>query len=97
MPEPGLTASFNDIITNVATSELALMQPAAVSYGVAKTVKTARQTELSKAYDDQPERFVNEPPAAAMPPESAWINTPIAYPESHDTLASGANLSHSET
>ncbi len=38
------------------------MQSAAVHYGFAMTVQTARQTVFNKAYDDQPERFATDHP-----------------------------------
>ncbi len=47
------------------------MHPAVVCYGLVKTVQTAQQAVLNKAYDYHPQRSVNGPPTAEVSPKSA--------------------------
>lgn len=55
---------------------IALMTPVAVHYGTAAECNDARQTVLSAAYLQRPERFVKGPPKTIGLPECAWINKP---------------------
>lgn len=57
-------------------SGISLLTPEMVHYGKSKEVVAARQTVLSVAYQEHPERFVNQRPRAKMPPTEAWINKP---------------------
>lgn len=57
-------------------SALALMTPATVHFGYATQVRDQRQDVLDAAYAAHPERFVNGPPKAHLPPSEAWINRP---------------------
>jgi putative transposase len=55
---------------------IGLLTPEAVHYGKADEVITHRNTVLSRAYHDHPERFVRKIPTAPLLPEAVWINPP---------------------
>jgi putative transposase len=57
-------------------SGLALYTPSDVHYGRVEQVRQSRQTALDAAYRRHPNRFVRQPPQAAMPPQTVWINPP---------------------
>jgi putative transposase len=57
-------------------SGLAMHTPATVHTGKAEEVTRARSSVLNAAYAAHPERFVNKPPKAALPPKEVWINPP---------------------
>ncbi|MGZ6693968.1 MAG: IS3 family transposase [Solirubrobacteraceae bacterium] len=57
-------------------SGIGLMTPAAVHYGHAEQLHTARAHVLDAAYARNPERFVRKPPAPPELPTAAWINKP---------------------
>lgn len=67
-------------------SGLNLHTPATVHYGKTQEARQVWSAALMAAYEAHPERFVNGPPTAPKPPESAWINPPKIDPtSSHDT------------
>jgi len=55
---------------------LGLMTPDQVHYGQANDVHAARQITLNSAFQANPERFVNKPPAPPDKPTAVWINPP---------------------
>jgi putative transposase len=55
---------------------IGLMTPDQVHYGQADAVHAARQAILATAFRENPERFVNKPPAPPEKPTAAWINPP---------------------
>jgi putative transposase len=57
-------------------SGIGLMPPAAVHYGQAEQLHTARGQVLDAAYAARPERFVRKPPVPPDLPTAAWINKP---------------------
>jgi putative transposase len=57
-------------------SGIALYTPSDVHYGRVEQIQQDRQTALDAAYQRHPNRFVNKPPEAAMPPQAVWINPP---------------------
>jgi len=57
-------------------SGLALYTPADVHYGRVPQVHQQRQAALDAAYRRHPNRFVRQPPEAALPPQAVWINPP---------------------
>jgi putative transposase len=57
-------------------SGIALYTPSDVHYGRVKQIQNDRQAALDAAYQRHPNRFVNKPPEAAMPPQAVWINPP---------------------
>jgi putative transposase len=57
-------------------SGIGLMTPAAVHYGQAQQLHTARAHVLDAAFAAHPERFVRKPPAPPNLPTAAWINKP---------------------
>jgi putative transposase len=57
-------------------SGIALMTPSVVHYGSAEDCNRRRQTVLSGAYEEHPERFVNGQPKVLELPKEAWINPP---------------------
>jgi putative transposase len=57
-------------------SGVALYTPYDVHYDRIEQIHQRRQTALDDAYARHPKRFVRKPPAAALPPESVWINPP---------------------
>lgn len=57
-------------------SGIAYLTPAAVHYGQAPSIIAARQRTLDAAYAQNPQRFVNGAPLAAVLPEAVWINPP---------------------
>ena len=57
-------------------SGIALYTPSDVHYGRTIHIQQVRQTTLDGAYQQHPNRFVNKPPEAAMPPQAVWINPP---------------------
>jgi len=54
------------------------MTPDQVHYGQTDTVHAARQVTLTTAFRENPERFVNKPPAPPDKPTAAWINPPTS-------------------
>jgi transposase InsO family protein len=60
---------------------IALMTPAAVHYGHAPALHTARQGVLDIAYRTHPERFVHRAPVPPKLPTAVWINKPRKDPE----------------
>lgn len=57
-------------------SGIALLTPAVVHYGLAQHVLSARQLLLLQAFNDHPERFVNQIPQPIPLPDAVWINPP---------------------
>ncbi len=57
---------------------IGLMTPDQVHYGQTDAIHAARQATLSAAFAQNPERFVNKPPAPPDKPTAAWINPPAA-------------------
>ena len=57
-------------------SGIGLMTPDQVHYGQTDAVYAARQHTLDHAARDNPNRFVNKPPAPPSKPTAAWINPP---------------------
>jgi putative transposase len=55
---------------------IGLMTPDQVHYGQTDAVHAARQVTLATAFRENPERFVNKPPAPPEKPTAAWINPP---------------------
>ncbi len=55
---------------------IGLMTPDQVDYGQTDAVHAARQATLATAFRENPERFVNKPPAPPEKPTAAWINPP---------------------
>jgi putative transposase len=55
---------------------IGLMTPDQVHYGQTDAVHAARQVTLATAFRENPERFVNKPPAPPDKPTAAWINPP---------------------
>ena len=55
---------------------LGLMTPDQVHYGQVNDVHAARQITLNSAFQTNPERFVNKPPAPPDKPTAVWINPP---------------------
>ncbi len=55
---------------------IALYTPSDVHYGRVEQIQQDRQATLDAAYQQHPNRFVNKPPEAAMPPQAVWINPP---------------------
>ncbi len=55
---------------------IGLMTPDQVHYGQTDAVHAARQVTLATAFHENPERFVNKPPAPPDKPTAAWINPP---------------------
>ena len=64
-------------------SGIGLMTPAAVHYGNAEQVRTARASVLAAAYAATPERFINGAPQPAPLPTAAWINKPATEEVAH--------------
>lgn len=62
-------------------SGIGLMTPHMVHYGLASKATQSRQSTLSSAYEEHPERFVRGSPVPPQLPEAAWINRPRIYPE----------------
>lgn len=64
-------------------SGIGLLTPAAVHYGRAEKIIRARQQVLQKAYQKNPQRFVQGAPKPPQLPKAVWINPPQASaPES---------------
>jgi len=61
---------------------IGLLTPAALHYGRAEQVHAQRQEVLSAAYQQNPERFVRQPPRPPDLPTAAWINRPKSPPGS---------------
>jgi len=57
-------------------SRIAYLTPATVHYGHADETRAKRQHVLNAAYQDHPERFVNQPPTTPELPPAVWINPP---------------------
>jgi putative transposase len=57
-------------------SGIALYTPSDVHYGRVEQIQQDRQAALDAAYQRHPNRFVNKPPEAALPPQAVWINPP---------------------
>jgi putative transposase len=57
-------------------SGIGLMTPAAVHYGQAQQLNTARARVLEAAFERNPERFVRKLPVPPELPTAAWINKP---------------------
>ena len=89
-------------------SGLNLLTPASVHFGQTPAILTQRQTVLTAAYAEHPERFVRRPPTVAAPPVAVWINPPqpattpelpaggdcARFPEQNDLP--GSRLTHSD-
>ena len=56
---------------------LAMLTPADVHFGRAKTVIQNRQRVLDDAFRTHPERFVHGRPRHPQPPSESWINPPM--------------------
>ena len=59
---------------------IGLMTPDQVHYGQVDAVHAARQDTLDRAFHENPQRFVNQPPTPPDKPTAAWINPPVATP-----------------
>jgi len=57
-------------------SGIALYTPSDVHYDRIEQIQQDRQEALNAAYQRHPNRFVNKPPKAALPPMEVWINPP---------------------
>lgn len=57
-------------------SGIALYTPSDVHHGRVEQIRQNRQAALDAAYQQHPNRFVNKPPIAELPPTSVWINPP---------------------
>jgi putative transposase len=68
-------------------SGIALYTPSDVHYGRIEQIHQDRQKTLDAAYKRHPNRFVNKPPKAALPPKEVWINPPKKV---DDKLLTGA-------
>ncbi len=55
---------------------IGLMTPDQVHYGQADQIYAARQIILDRAFQNNPERFVNQPPQPPFKPTEVWINPP---------------------
>ena len=55
-------------------SRLALFCPADLFFGRVEELRNTRQVALTHAYELHPDRFVNGPPVAQLPPEKVFIN-----------------------
>jgi putative transposase len=64
-------------------SGIGLMTPAAVHFGQAPELHTARARVLDAAYERFPERFVRKPPVPPALPTAAWINKPKTEEVAH--------------
>ena len=64
-------------------SGIGLMTPAAVHFGQAPELHTARARVLDAAYERLPERFVRKPPVPPALPTAAWINKPKTEEVAH--------------
>lgn len=64
-------------------SALGLMTPAAVHYGQAEELRTARARVLERAFHNHPERFVHGTPQPPKLPRAVWINPPDEQQETH--------------
>jgi transposase InsO family protein len=61
---------------------LGLMTPDQVHYGQVDEIHAARQQTLDRAFQTNPERFVNKPPTPPEKPTAVWINPPKQKPQS---------------
>jgi len=59
---------------------IGLMTPNQVHYGQADDVYAARQETLDRAFNANPNRFVNKTPEPPQKPKAAWINPPTQKP-----------------
>lgn len=59
---------------------IGLLTPEAVHYGKAEQVHARRQEVLSRAYQQNPERFVGREPRPPHLPRAVWINPPVKAP-----------------
>jgi putative transposase len=86
---------FDHYNTEHRHSGIGLMTPAAMHYGQAQQLVTARQQTLLAAYRAHPERFVHRPPQPPELPRQAWINPPVTKTASQDdsqaTIATPGN------
>lgn len=57
-------------------SGIALYTPSDMHYDRIEQIHQDRQAALDAAYQRHPNRFVNKPPVAALPPQAVWINPP---------------------
>jgi len=57
-------------------SGIAMLTPADVYFGRAKTILAQRQRVLQRAYDKHPERFVSGQPQPVILPDAVYINPP---------------------
>jgi putative transposase len=57
-------------------SGIAFYTPSDVHHGRVEQIRQERQAALDAAYQQHPNRFVNKPPEAALPPTAVWINPP---------------------
>jgi putative transposase len=57
-------------------SGIALYTPSDVHYSRTEQIRQDRQAALDAAYKQHPNRFINKPPKANLPPAAAWINPP---------------------
>lgn len=57
-------------------SGIGLLTPASLHYGQAGEIIAAREQTLQRAWQNNPERFVNGMAKPASLPEAVWINTP---------------------
>lgn len=69
---------------------IGLLTPAVVHAGQAPAVQAQRQATLSRAYLNNPARFVNGPPVPPALPTAAWINPPASPPPA-TTIKEGFN------
>lgn len=66
-------------------SGIGLLTPADVHYGRAEKIRQERQKVLQKAYQKNPERFVQGPPKVPQLPKAVWINPPQESSSEVDT------------
>jgi len=64
---------------------LALLTPAMVHHGRAEEVILQRQSRLDAAYQANPARFVNRPPAHPELPAAVWRNPPVTRETANET------------
>jgi putative transposase len=67
-------------------SGLAQLTPHDVHHGLAEARIEQRRGVLSAAFAAHPERFVNQPPVPALPPDAVWINKPSTAGQSAGSL-----------
>jgi putative transposase len=67
-------------------SGIGYLTPAAVHHGLTDTINDHRRLALQRAYDANPERFVNGRPKPPEVPSAVWINPPKDHDGSQEDL-----------